>query len=137
MIMNTRKFYLQAMLGGSLIITSWRILRLSMEDSCNYTEPAGKESRQGVALQLGGLAWGYTPLTIRNTLVIEMLHTAADLKCCPLCSFNIKSPGFLYQLLGMLDFSKQVSSTYHVIFVKLPSVWTSLLPYNSIAASPS
>jgi hypothetical protein len=51
------------MLGGSLVTTAWRILRLRMEGSppgpdgsCEYIEKAGADSRQGVVLQLGGCA---------------------------------------------------------------------------------
>jgi hypothetical protein len=53
------------MLGGSLVTTAWRVLRLRMEGSpagtegsCEYIEYAVADSRQGVVLQLGGWVWG-------------------------------------------------------------------------------
>jgi len=53
------------MLGGSLVTTAWRVLRLRMEErpphtegSCEYIEQAVVDGRQGVILQLGGWAWG-------------------------------------------------------------------------------
>jgi len=49
-----------AILGGSLVTTAWRVLRLRMErippsseGSSEYTEKAVADSRQGVVLQLG------------------------------------------------------------------------------------
>jgi hypothetical protein len=45
--------------------TAWRVLGLrmeerspDMEDSCEYIEYAVVDRQQGVALQLGGWAWG-------------------------------------------------------------------------------
>jgi len=53
------------MLGGSLVTTAWRVLRLRMEGrppdtegSYEFVEQVITDSRQGVVLQLGGLAWG-------------------------------------------------------------------------------
>jgi hypothetical protein len=50
---------------GSLVTTAWRVLRFRMEGrppdtegSCEYTERAVADSRQGVALRFCGWAWG-------------------------------------------------------------------------------
>jgi hypothetical protein len=52
------------MLGGSLVATAWRVLRLRMEktasgleDSWEYIEHAVADSRQEVVFQIGGWAW--------------------------------------------------------------------------------
>jgi len=54
-----------AMLGGSLVTKAWRVLIMWMdgsppdtEGSCEYIEQAAADSRLGMVLQLGGLAWG-------------------------------------------------------------------------------
>jgi mitochondrial fission protein ELM1 len=44
-----------------------------MEGSCEYIEKAVADSRQGVVLQLGGLAWGYQIITVKNMLVTKIL----------------------------------------------------------------
>jgi hypothetical protein len=53
------------MLGGIPVPTARRVLWLRMEErppgmevSCEYTEKAVADRKQGVALQLGGWAWG-------------------------------------------------------------------------------
>jgi hypothetical protein len=54
------------MLGGPLVTTAWRVLRLRIEEtasregSCEYTEEAVADSRQGVVLQLGEFNVGLT-----------------------------------------------------------------------------
>jgi hypothetical protein len=45
----------------------------SLEGSCEYIEQAVADSRQGVVLQLGGWAWGYQLLTVKNKLVTKIL----------------------------------------------------------------
>jgi hypothetical protein len=42
----------EAMLGGSIVTTAWRVLTLLMEASCEYTEEAVGDSRQGTVLQI-------------------------------------------------------------------------------------
>jgi hypothetical protein len=44
------------MLGGSLVTTAWRVLRLRMEETvaANILNKQSRTAEQGVVLQLGG-----------------------------------------------------------------------------------
>jgi hypothetical protein len=61
----TKLVLMRVLLGGFLVTTAWRVLRLRMEEtppgmegSCEYIKEAVADSRQGVALQLGFFLFG-------------------------------------------------------------------------------
>jgi hypothetical protein len=61
------------MLGGYLVTTACRALKLRMEGSpsdtegtCKYIEQPVVDSRQGVVLQLGCWVWGRQPHTVKS-----------------------------------------------------------------------